>query len=346
MPKRKADFNQENFGQGVRLFVKNKLSYMPGPGKSRAQNNGLFWGICFLSFLALLPCSPSAHSAGKEKMTAAIGWPSETAGWKWDRNERRFKGKSLYEHIDGAAEVYLAYGFKEVKVRRYVQAGHPDILAEVYRLGSSEDAYGVFSLERQDPEAGIGQGSEFGGCLLRFWKGPYFVTVLGNGADPELEAAILSLGRAIARGIRETGPPPRLLGYLPAEGPLPPPDLVCFVRSHVLLNRCFFISHQNLLRLGNDVQAVLARYPQGGNKLRILVIRYPTANKAYSAYSNFLSAYLPEADPPRPVRTEDGLWTRAEHFRNHVIIVFGARESSEAQQWVQIVVKKIKEEPS
>jgi hypothetical protein len=279
-------------------------------------------------------------------MTAPTKWPSETADWKWDRDEKRFRGKSLYEHIDGAAEVYLAFRFQEVTVRRYARTGFPDILAEVYRLGSSEDAYGVFMLERQDPEAGIGQGSEFGGSLLRFWKGPYFVTVLGNGTGRELEEAVLTLGRNLAKGIEETGPPPRLLRYLPAEGPLPPPDRVCFVRSHVLLNRCFFISHQNILRLGNDVEAVLARYPQGENRLRILVIRYPAATKAFSAYSNFISNYLPEAEVPGPVRTEDGLWTRAATLRNQVVVVFGARDGSEAEQWVQSILKKIKEDPS
>lgn len=279
-------------------------------------------------------------------MIAAIGWPSETAGWKWDRKEKRFKGKSLYEHIDGAAEVYLAYRFQEVRVRRYARTGFPDILAEVYLLGSSADAYGVFMLERQDPEAGIGQGSEFGGSLLRFWKGPYFVTVLGNGTGRELEEAVLTLGRELAKGIAETGAPPLLLRHLPAEGPLPPPDRVCFVRSHVLLNRCFFISHQNILRLGRNVEALLARYSQGENRLRILVIRYPSADKALSAHSNFINTYLPEAKAQGPVQTEDGLWTGAEHFRKQVIIVFGARESSEAEQWIQTVIKKIKEEPS
>ncbi len=133
--------------------------------------------------------------------------------------------------------------------RRYVKPNQPDIIADVYLMGSSEDAFGVFSLEHQDPEAGIGQGSEFGGSLLRFWKGRYFVTVLGNGTGKELEEAVLSLGRGLATGIKETGDPPRLLRYLP-ESPKPAADRVCFVRSHVLLNRCFFISHQNILRLG------------------------------------------------------------------------------------------------
>ena len=99
-------------------------------------------------------------------------------------------------------------------------------------------------------------------------------------------------------------------------------------------------------QLASFQQAVLARYPQGDTKLRILIIRYPTANKAYSAYGNFIAAYLPEGEVPGPVKTEDGLWTRAEYFRNQVVMVFGAKESSEADRWVQTVVKKIKEDPS
>jgi hypothetical protein len=121
--------------------------------------------------------SPPGISAGEENMAGKIDWPPEAAGWKWDREGATFKGESLYDYIDGAAEVYLAYNYRQASVRRYVKPNQPDIIADVYQMGSSEDAFGVFSLEHQDPEAGIGQGSEFGGSLLRFWKGRYFVTV-------------------------------------------------------------------------------------------------------------------------------------------------------------------------
>ncbi|MBI5583946.1 MAG: hypothetical protein HY892_08995 [Deltaproteobacteria bacterium] len=272
-------------------------------------------------------------------------WPPEAANWKWDGAEGRFAGKALYEHIDGAAEVYLAYGFQEVKACRYIRPGHPDILAEVYLLGSAADAYGVFSLERQDPEVGIGQGSEFGGSLLRFWKGPYFVTVLGNGTGRELEEAVLTLGRELAKGIKATGLPPRLLGLLPDQDPLPPPNRVCFVRSHVLLNRCFFISHQNLLRLGPDVQALLAQYPGEKNRLRLLLLRYPTAARARSALAGFQSAYLPESGPAGlAVRTEDGAWTKADRYQNFVVVVFGAGEPAEAERLLCGTLEKFKKE--
>jgi hypothetical protein len=158
-----------------------------------------------------------------------------------------------------------------------------------------------------------------------------------------LEEAVLSLGRKLATGIQETGDPPRLLRYLP-ESPKPAADRICFVRSHVLLNRCFFVSHQNILRLANDVQALLARYPQGKNKLCVLLIRYPTAARARSALTGFRSAYLPEAGPGGVVRTEDGAWTKAERFKNFAVIVFGAGEPAEAEQWVQTTMAKFKKE--
>jgi hypothetical protein len=314
------------------------------PGERGPQKLAFLWALGFLSFLAAL-LVPSGHSVGKEKMDAKISWPSGTSGWQWDRQERSFAGKALYNHIDGAAEVYLAYRFQKVTVRRYARTGNPDILAEVYRLGSSEDAYGIFSLERQDPEAGIGQGSEFGGSLLRFWKGPYFVTVLGNGTGGELEEAVLALGKELAEGIRETGPPPRLLDFLSGLDSLPPPDRVCFARSHVLLNRCFFISHQNILRLGPDVEALLARYPGEKNRLRLVLVRYPTDARARTALSGFQAAYLPENVPAgNAVRTEDGTWTGTARYRNYVAVVFQAGEKAEAEHLLSDLLKRLEKE--
>ena len=302
--------------------------------------------VGWLFFLFLVPgflAPPFGFPGGEEKMAGKIDWPPEAAGWKWDQEVTTFEGESLYDYIDGAAEVYLAYNYQKVSTRRYVKPNQPDIIADVYLMGSSEDAFGVFSLEHQDPEAGIGQGSEFGGSLLRFWKGRYFVTVLGNGTGKELEEAVLGLGQGLATGIKETGDPPRLLRYLP-ESLKPAADRVCFVRSHVLLNRCFFISHQNILRLGRDVQAVMARYLRGKQKVFLLLVRYPAAARARGAYASFRSAYLPEAGPSPAVRTEDGAWTRAELFNNFIVIVFGAGDPAEAEQWVQTTVAKFKKE--
>jgi len=77
----------------------------------------------------------------------------------------KYNSKTLFEYIDGAAELYLAYGFQNLTVRRFEKPSQPQITIECYEMASSEDAYGVFSFERQDEAIEIGQGSEFGeGC--------------------------------------------------------------------------------------------------------------------------------------------------------------------------------------
>ena len=151
----------------------------------------------------------------KENISPGISWPATAEGWKWDGKEEIFQSRAIFDYIDGAGEVYLAYNFKNLIVRQFEKPGYPHIIAELYDMGSSNDAYGIFSLERQDEEAGVGQGSEFGGGLLRFWKGKFFVSVYADGEGPEAGKTVLSLGRAIANAIPLTGQAPKLISALP-----------------------------------------------------------------------------------------------------------------------------------
>src|SRR3990170_865385 len=145
------------------------------------------------------------HGEEKGKMKGGLSLPSEVTGWKWDGKEIEYNSKTLFNYINGAAELYLAYGFQNLTVRRFEKSNQPPITVELYEMASSEDAYGVFSFERQDEATGIGQGSEFGGGLLRFWKGRYFVSIYADGEGAEVESGILKMGRAAANSISATG---------------------------------------------------------------------------------------------------------------------------------------------
>ena len=147
-----------------------------GGGESSDMRIWTFFVIMVLMFTA----AETAKGEEKGKMNPEISLPSEAAGWKWDGKEMKYNSKTLFDYIDGAAELYLAYGFQNLTVRRFEKSNQPPITVELYEMASSEDAYGVFSFERQDEAVGIGQGSEFGGGLLRFWKGKYFVSIYAD----------------------------------------------------------------------------------------------------------------------------------------------------------------------
>jgi len=277
----------------------------------------------------------------KRKMNPEVSLPLEAGDWKWDEEEMKYDSRTLFKYIDGAAELYLAYGFQNLRVRRFGKSNQPPLIVELYEMASSEDAYGVFSFEHQDEAVGIGQGSEFGGGLLRFWKGKYFVSIYAEGEGVEVDSGILKMGRATADSILTKGPEPKLVGFIPGKDFGLVDRSLRYLRSHVLLNQRFFISHQNILNLSWKTEAVLAQYIQDKKKTQLLLIRYPNLKEAGEAYQSFIKAYFPDARGKDRSRTEDGKWTSSRQQNEFVLIVFGAPTEADAEVLLKATEKKL-----
>jgi hypothetical protein len=283
------------------------------------------------------------EGGNRENPSTGISWPAAPEGWKWDGKEEIFQSRAIFDYIDGAGEVYLAYNFQNLIVRQFEKNGFPRITAELYDMGSPNDAYGIFSLERQDEEAGVGQGSEFGGGLLRFWKGRFFVSVYADGEGPGTGQTVLSLGRAIADAIRPTGQPPKLIRALPDGKMGLVEKSIRYLHSHILLNQHFFVATQNILNLNPDTEAVLAQYLRLGKKVHLLLVRYPGAKEAEAALLSFKKAYMPESSGKGLLQTEDKKWTAAKRVNDFVLIAFGASGEREGEELIRGTEKKIGE---
>jgi hypothetical protein len=296
--------------------------------------------LLIIPFLILtLPLDILGQEKGKVETKIAL--PAEISGWKWDGKEKTYDSRTVFDYIDGAAEMYLAYGFQGLRVWRYEKAGGPPILVERYELASPEDAYGVFSYEHQDEPAGIGQGSEFGGGMLRFWQGKYLVTVYPEGEGQGVEEAVLSLGKAAAQAIPEGGSEPRIVQLLPGKEFGRVDRSTRYLKSHVLLNQRFFISHENLLKLSRKTEAVLAAYSRDKQKVQLLIIRYPNADEAKAALQSFKKAYMPEAGEKDRLKTEDKKWTFARRQKDYLLLVFSAPAESDAEILLKETEKKL-----
>jgi hypothetical protein len=275
------------------------------------------------------------------KMSSEISLPAEAVGWTWDKKEMKYHSKSLFNYMNGAAELYLAYGFQTLMVRKFEKSNQSPITLELYEMASSEDAYGLFSFDRQDEGAGIGQGSEFGGGFLRFWKGKYFVRIYADGEGTEVASAVLTLGRTTAELIKEMGPEPELVDFIPGKDLGLVDRSVRYLKSHVLLNQRFFIAHQNILNLSRRTEAVLAQYTREKEKTHLLLIRYPSANEARDAYQSFINTPLPDAGAEDLVKTEDHKWTIVRQRGEVVILVFGAPTAADAEALFKATEEKL-----
>jgi hypothetical protein len=296
---------------------------------------------CFFIMVWIFTVVEIVEGEEKGKMNPEISLPAEAAGWKWDGKEMKYDSKSVFQYMNGAAELYLAYGFQNLRVRRFEKPNQPPMTLELYDMASSENAYGVFSFERQDEPVGIGQGSEFGGGLLRFWKGKYFLSIYADGQGVEVESAILTIGRNTADFIQEMGPEPKLVDFIPGKDLGLVDRSVRYLKSHVLLNQRFFIAHQNILNLSRRTEAVLAQYIREKQKTHLLLIRYPSVQEAKSAYQGFIKAYLPDAAGKDRLRTEDQKWTMVRERGEVVIVVFGAPTAADAEALLKATEEKL-----
>jgi hypothetical protein len=141
----------------------------------------------------------------------------------------------------------------------------------------------------------------YGEGLLRLWTENIYARVMATQETPESKEAVLSIGRAIVKG-RKNPPAPEFVRRL-KDSLLPDWDLRkdrhSFFRTHLVLNSLYYLSHQNILDLDLECEAVAALYEKKGppgekTRIQFLLVNFPDSNRAKQALSHFHEIYLPE----------------------------------------------------
>jgi hypothetical protein len=206
---------------------------------------------------------------------------------RWNKVEppETYTPQTLSTYIDGGAELYLSYNFKGSLAVKYRDASENEIAVDIFDMGSSYDAFGVFAHTRETNAKDFGQGSEYAAGLLTFWKGRFYVSILAYPETPASKNAVTVLGRTIDGAIREEGSVPPLLALLPQENLQP--ETVRYFHHDIWLNSFSFVSNENVLNIGADTPAALAKYRTPGSSLFLLLVQYPDAARAEAAARQF-----------------------------------------------------------
>lgn len=259
-----------------------------------------------------------------------LSLPREIGDWRAVEEDASYDRATLYDYMNGGAEVYLSFDYRHVCVRRFLGPDDGEISLDIYDMGSSAEAFGVFSVSIEDPEAGIGQGSEFGAGLLKFWKGNYFVSIVNMGIDESADQMLLDIGRAVDAAIPSTGPAPEMLQLLPSDGLNE--RQTSYFHANVILSNRFFVAAENILMLTDETNCVFGEYGEAGDAGSLLIVRYPDTERAEEGHAGFIRGYLPEADGSSPHQTENGNWTFAQRTGNYVSVVFEAPSAERASE--------------
>lgn len=273
--------------------------------------------------------------------TGVIALPEACPGWTASA-QRAVTPANVFDYMNGAGELYLAYGFEELQVREYTHSSDRRITCEVYRMPDASDAFGLFSQDRTGDEVNIGQGGIYAGGLLLAWQGRYFIRILADSDTAEVKQCVLSLGARIVPQCGPDGPLPEALKWLPPKGL--DTKSVHFFHTHACLNSLYFLASQNILKLSRKTDAVLASYKTPAGKLAILVTGYPQAKEAAAAWRSFRASYAKDASEYAglaALKLENGKWLAGKQAGRHIVLVLEAPTRAEAAALAASVQRQV-----
>ena len=210
-------------------------------------------------------------STGEGKLLA---FP-EMTGWRLDGKPQVFSPRTLYEYINGAADLYLTYEFQDLSVAEYKGEGKAAVTVEVYRHGSPTQAFGIYSQERLANARFLDIGAQ--GYqepnVLNFVAGPYYVKINGYSTGTEDERIMLAFGRKMGETLGGKSSLPQILSSFPREG--------------MKKNTEKFIS-KNFLGYSYLHSGYTADYEVDGKKFKIFVIEGQDAGDCRGMMESYL----------------------------------------------------------
>ena len=174
----------------------------------------------FVIMVCLLAAACGGGEAGKTDTHPAYEYfPQSIESVRLSRTSdiRLYVGDSLWEYIDGGAELYHSFGFVDVATADY-SAGETEIVLDLYRFRNSEGAYGLYSGLRPDLPDIVSYGLEgyITGSSLEFVKGVFMVRMIAYDESEATLTAIKALAAHLSTVLPGTTDRPAMFGLFPA----------------------------------------------------------------------------------------------------------------------------------
>ena len=236
-----------------------------------------------LCVFVLTMSTPVPVFAAEDSIINILPTPGFTPDWVMKERVTLYNSDTLFDHIDGEAELYFPYGFDMLATVTYLNKKNPEVwvVVDVYRMGSLLDAFGIYSNYRKADAVGTLIGAEgfVSSSQMMFYQDRYFVMIQVTGTTSLEQDLFVACGRTVSRNLPPNAGHPRELEVLVGI-----PGVVTKSERYLaqsLLGYAFF-------RRGMIADAML-----GGERVQVFVVfehSPDAARKAFDDYRSYLKA--------------------------------------------------------
>jgi len=220
------------------------------------------------------------HSQIKSLFPEIIG----DSEWRRSDGVTIFDEINLFEHINGAAEAFFAYGFQLCGTAEYIPGnGNSEapsssedvfIQVDIYHMARPIYAFGMYASELYSEAEFVEIGAQ--GYMetpaLNFWKGSYYVKIMGASVSESASKTNMAIAKHIAAQIPGEAKNPPMLSLLPREG------LISGTETFAL---------DNILGYSFLKNGVMADYQVGDTKKSLLIMESSSSGESETLFTQF-----------------------------------------------------------
>ncbi len=297
------------------------------------KSKGKLIVLIFVFFSFFLSACAQAYREADSLVQFLPG--KELKNWQAEDSPLQYRGDDLYLYINGGAEIYHEYGFKQVIVQDYANKQGKSISVELFEMSGPESAFGMYAFKSSalGKQLSIGDGAGLEDYYLNFWKGKYLITLTGFDADKETVLGLKQIAEAIDAKIKSSASVPKLVKMLPAEG-LITPGIKYFKGPLALMNsKKFFLEDNFPLQEG-----VRGDYAAGH---RVFIFKYESIDEGLKAFGEVKEKFINDSayggfkerkDRSFSLMGEAGGLLFSRSFDRYIFIVLGMDSFSKAEE--------------
>jgi hypothetical protein len=299
--------------------------------------------LCTVTVAAAIAREPGQQALGRS-MPYSVGraLPDRSGDWTRAAQIQMFNPGDLWEHINGAAEQFLTYGFQDLATTKYTdRVTRRVVAAEIYRMADAVNAFGIYRQEVSPKARPVALGVEgrASSNTIRFWLAEFYVKLTlppGGGRMPELEA----LGAAIAKGLGAPGTMPAEVAWFPSAGQLP--DSVKYIPADALGQAVF-------------ANAFEAKYQNAGEPSTAVVVSFDSDTAAAAALARYESFLAKAKGKTKLAAPGNGGFAATDSFQGFILAVragtrlvisLGASDEGAATVRLTEIIKRLPAAPA
>lgn len=221
---------------------------------------------------------------------AAIILPDDNfvVGWTTSGKTLHFVGADLFNYINGGAELFHEFGFKELVAQGYQQK-ESEILLEVYQMESPEAALGIYLMKcgEETPIEKINARNSGNKYQFTLVKGSYFILINSFAGSEKLIPIMTSLAQQTLKFI-PTERPVKILDNLPKQNLIAGSELL--VRGMYGLQPIYTFGEGDILQLKGQTFGIIGEYKNAEHdKFMLIIIDYKNSIAAAAVFANLLA---------------------------------------------------------